>query len=723
METKNKSNNALCLTYEKPAGNAPAGWKSQIPLSLMTAGNSVILSGIFTGVSLPVMLIAGIALNILLMYLYRSRFGNLVFPAGCVLAAVLCAVFYKAVSAGMGAAANDVLSALSKTNGRIYMQFDGGNVYAGLMPFAVFTALLMGYAASKGAAAAALPVLLAGMGASLLGTADAGPGWWLIFIGTLFIPWGADISDSRQALMKTGVIAAAAVLSLGLGVAVRSVDTEDLQLDLKHAVHAAVWDEKSNSMPEGQLADLGPWKKNDTTALTVTAEEPQKLYLRGKIYETYTGDRWLPADNSKKAEAADLFYWLHHSGFYGQGQISSTPVSPEEYKTIKIENKTACRATSYLPYGIADDISFDPMMSGDDISVPDEGKEHRMISGGLPQWYAIQVELSERQNEPEIKEYLAMAQSYEDYVKENDLQLTPESWAVLQRQLGKNENPLSLGEIQKNIRSHLEKYVSYDETVSTPSGDEDFLKYVLERSGSGYSVHYATAAVLMLRYYGVPARYVEGYFLSAENAEKVKKGESVDLTEENAHAWAEYYLTGVGFVPFEVTPGYIDSEELGLDGDAQKGGALYSSDSQKYEMQLKPDKPAVDDEKPAAELSLMWLIALPLMLLAALAIFVIIRRSRLRKALKKIDDSDNRDAVAMLYGYASMLMGTLGEIDIPRADEAAFLNREAMFSNHEISDENLAQMKSFSDDVQSLCKKKWGLWLTIRRRFIDGIIL
>ena len=30
-------------------------------------------------------------------------------------------------------------------------------------------------------------------------------------------------------------------------------------------------------------------------------------------------------------------------------------------------------------------------------------------------------------------------------------------------------------------------------------------------SKKGYDVHFATAAVLMFRYYGIPARYAEGY--------------------------------------------------------------------------------------------------------------------------------------------------------------------------------------------------------------------
>lgn len=46
----------------------------------------------------------------------------------------------------------------------------------------------------------------------------------------------------------------------------------------------------------------------------------------------------------------------------------------------------------------------------------------------------------------------------------------------------------------------------------------------------GYSVHYATAAVLMLRYCGVPARYAEGYYLSGQDAASGEQTFELDET-------------------------------------------------------------------------------------------------------------------------------------------------------------------------------------------------
>ena len=66
---------------------------------------------------------------------------------------------------------------------------------------------------------------------------------------------------------------------------------------------------------------------------------------------------------------------------------------------------------------------------------------------------------------------------------------------------------------------------------------------------------YASAAVEAFRADGIPARYVEGYYLGASKIQDSKNGE-VSITGENAHAWVEVYFDGVGWKAVDVTPGY-----------------------------------------------------------------------------------------------------------------------------------------------------------------------
>ena len=85
------------------------------------------------------------------------------------------------------------------------------------------------------------------------------------------------------------------------------------------------------------------------------------------------------------------------------------------------------------------------------------------------------------------------------------------------------------------------------DTRRMPEGTEDFARWFLEESDTGYCVHYATATTVLLRAAGIPARYVEGYLTEAVPAE------TVTVTEKDGHAWAEYYLPGIGWIPLEST--------------------------------------------------------------------------------------------------------------------------------------------------------------------------
>ena len=67
------------------------------------------------------------------------------------------------------------------------------------------------------------------------------------------------------------------------------------------------------------------------------------------------------------------------------------------------------------------------------------------------------------------------------------------------------------------VMNYLDENITYKEDVDLTDSD-NFLKDFFEQR-EGFDVHYATAASLMFRYYGIPARYVEGYIVSTQDAE------------------------------------------------------------------------------------------------------------------------------------------------------------------------------------------------------------
>ncbi len=97
----------------------------------------------------------------------------------------------------------------------------------------------------------------------------------------------------------------------------------------------------------------------------------------------------------------------------------------------------------------------------------------------------------------------------------------------------------------------------------TPEG-MDSIDYFLNKNKKGYCIQFASSAVMMLRYLGVPARYAEGVYVSPDKVTEFAEEDkgSIEILDRDAHAWVEVYVRGFGFVPFDFTPGTTDSAEL-----------------------------------------------------------------------------------------------------------------------------------------------------------------
>ena len=92
----------------------------------------------------------------------------------------------------------------------------------------------------------------------------------------------------------------------------------------------------------------------------------------------------------------------------------------------------------------------------------------------------------------------------------------------------------------------------------TPAG-KDFAEYFFFENKKGYCTHFATTAVLLFRIKGIPARYVAGYSVEPEKFREQEDGKYLaEATGEDAHAWAEIYVSGKGWIPAETTPGYVE---------------------------------------------------------------------------------------------------------------------------------------------------------------------
>src|SRR5690606_3833939 len=86
---------------------------------------------------------------------------------------------------------------------------------------------------------------------------------------------------------------------------------------------------------------------------------------------------------------------------------------------------------------------------------------------------------------------------------------------------------------------------------AVPSG-ENAVDWFLFESKEGYCDLYASAMVVGARSLGLPARYVTGFLAGQEKDSRDENGWLV-VRESDAHAWAEVYFDGVGWVRFDPT--------------------------------------------------------------------------------------------------------------------------------------------------------------------------
>ena len=108
------------------------------------------------------------------------------------------------------------------------------------------------------------------------------------------------------------------------------------------------------------------------------------------------------------------------------------------------------------------------------------------------------------------------------------------------------------------IGTYFDQHYTYSlQNPKTPSG-RDFIEYFLTDMNTGSCTYFSSAAVEILRHYGIPARYAEGFMIPSSDLRSGLKinGDnkySIDVKDNYAHAWAEVFLPGVGWLPVDLT--------------------------------------------------------------------------------------------------------------------------------------------------------------------------
>ncbi|WP_010285463.1 DUF4129 domain-containing transglutaminase family protein [Bacillus timonensis] len=114
----------------------------------------------------------------------------------------------------------------------------------------------------------------------------------------------------------------------------------------------------------------------------------------------------------------------------------------------------------------------------------------------------------------------------------------------------------------KAVESYFQTngFVYETQNVAIPSADQDYVDQFLFDTKMGYCDNFSTSMVVLLRAADIPARWVKGY----TEGQRVALN-SYEITNNNAHSWVEVYFPEFGWVPFEPTKGFSNSNLFSYD--------------------------------------------------------------------------------------------------------------------------------------------------------------
>ncbi len=295
-------------------------------------------------------------------------------------------------------------------------------------------------------------------------------------------------------------------------------------------------------------------------------------------------------------------------------------------------------------------------------------------------------------------------------------------------QVYNKEITMSDEEKVRSVMDYIYNLRSYDRNTPFPPADKEFVVWFLTESETGFCVHYATTAAVLLRMLDVPTRYTVGYL-----AGKLNPAEETTIYDRDSHAWCEYFNAETGWVEFDPTLNRFVSanhtfEDLSVHTETENESLPESSlivpensESGVVHFELPSERidPAaiktqqeaavtehkqVDREKLDAlknremRLITLWrpvVKAIGYLLLIACLAFIIIRLIYTVVTLRHMNSGNLNDRTRAYYRYLRRICGFYGRNPVQRAEDITDI---AMYSLDGVDDKLFDEMKTIVKD-------------------------
>ncbi|MEE0265181.1 MAG: transglutaminase domain-containing protein [Acutalibacteraceae bacterium] len=454
---------------------------------------------------------------------------------------------------------------------------------------------------------------------------------------------------------------------------------------------------------EIDLSAQGPQKLKGKKVMTVTTPHTGTLYLKGVAYANYGNNTWSILDESvaqsfpqgynsfvmtDNQNGRDIMLDIStnnkESILYTPYYLDGLNVYGNRWCDVFIEN--ALQTTDYMVY-------YSPFNVDDPLNGVDE--EMLAVYGRRPDIDNCSI-IDNSDN--------AM---YKSFVYKNYLAL-PDNVKQDMQALIKKEGLANIQQSEKvyAVQNYIRNSAVYSLKTKKVPKDKDIALWFLKESETGYCVHFATSATVMLRAMGIPARYVTGY------VKTVRAGAVTPVTTDNAHAWVEYFDEEKGWVPLEVTPSDFNPGGNDIESSTEELATTATEPPTKATQPEATEPPASTEnateasseeaeEALAINPSAVFAVTGVLLLLAVVALLV--RRLILLMVLKhSLAKGTHNNRARCAYRY---LLKLEKHAQLPVSSEVVAIANKARFGEGEISDKELEAVLQFVKIRKALLKE------------------
>lgn len=361
---------------------------------------------------------------------------------------------------------------------------------------------------------------------------------------------------------------------------------------------------KSNDgLTHGDFRTLSDILFSGETAIKVRISKQRIFYLRDYAGALYTKSGWQDVADRTYESYADGFSGVAPQNLLADAAAASSSSAYETY-TLSVKYVTASKTSVWTPCGLVTGAEEIPGAS----FRQDTALEYKNASGADYTLEALDcgttlssVAMNGAEQDADALEnaYLAAAgasvnlsgadgaaaqqtlsaaQAYIGYIFETYTALpdgtrrsAEEICAGDGLSLRFEDGALDLYDTCVDLHDYLTKQCAYAYSPPEIPSGEDFAIYFLEESRRGYCVHFASAATVLLRSLGIPARYAEGYIIVPSDFSKQADADGyVEIEDTHAHAWVEVFdPVQLEWIPVEMTASAIRSAEATPDPDAE----------------------------------------------------------------------------------------------------------------------------------------------------------